>query len=87
MSPRLAVGTRVRVKEGVVAPDIPEVSIGGWTGTVTQVSKKKAGKQFFIEWDDDTVAAMSEDYRKICEERMLYHAMACLPEDTIEAAD
>lgn len=87
MAPRLAVGTRVRVNDGVAAPDIPEVSIGGWTGTVTQVSKKKSGKQFFVEWDDQTLSSMSAEYRELCEQRMLYHAMACLPEDAIQVLD
>lgn len=84
MSSRMAVGARVRVKDGISAPDIPEVSIAGWTGTITQVSKKKSGTQFFVEWDEATQAAMSEQFRQLCEERMLYHAMACLAPDDLE---
>lgn len=87
MSERIAVGKRVRVKPGVQAPEVPEVNISGWTGTVTQISKKKSGRSCFIEWDDATMAGMPDDYVRICEEQMLLRQMACLPETDLESAD
>ena len=84
MSPKLSVGTRVVIKTGVTAPDMPEFSIEGWTGRLKQISKKKAGRQFFVEWDEATLGNMSEEFRNLCEERMLFHAMVCLPEDALE---
>ena len=83
MSPKLSVGTRVQVKPGVSAPDVPEVSIAGWTGRITQISKKKAGRQFFVEWDQATLEQMPPEYLSLCEERMLFHAMSCLTEDSL----
>jgi hypothetical protein len=36
--PKFAVGSLIRVKTGVTAPNYPNMPLGGWLGTVSQVS-------------------------------------------------
>jgi len=36
-SPRFKVGDKVRVKSGVSDPDFPDMPLGGWSGTVTEI--------------------------------------------------
>lgn len=84
MAADFSAGTSVQVKAGVNAPDLPEHSIAGWTGTITQVSGKKGAWKIFIEWDDQTLDAMSDAFKQACEEKQLYHLMVCLTEDDIE---
>jgi len=84
MTGKLSVGTSVRVKQGVTAPDVPEVDVAGWTGTITQVKKSKNGPQCFVEWHAATVDAMPAEDLQICQDRMLYHLMACFSNDDLE---
>lgn len=80
----LDAGTRIRVKAGVPSPEFPEISIGGWTGTVMEVSGKPPAQKFIVEWDSATISAMPSDYVSRCEAQQLYHVMACLGADDIE---
>lgn len=87
MSAGLSPGGKVRVKSGVQAPDLPEFSLAGWTGTVTQVTGKKGAQKVFIEWDEATLGRMDANYLKACEEKQLYHLMACLTAEELEPAE
>ncbi|MBM4076074.1 MAG: hypothetical protein FJ267_10555 [Planctomycetes bacterium] len=77
-------GTRIRVKPEVKSNEFPEITIGGWTGTVMEISGKPPSQKFIIEWDDSTISGMPPDYVSRCESQQLYHAMACLGGDEIE---
>ncbi len=77
-------GARVRVREGVAAPDLPEFSIGGWSGVVVKVSGSNSKRRCFIEWDAETLARMPVEYAQACEERQLYRLMTCLPPDDVD---
>lgn len=79
----IAEGMRVRVRDGVVSPEFPEISIAGWTGTVNEVTGKASPTSCVVEWDAETLAKMPADYLKKCEEGNLYHLMACLSEDNL----
>jgi hypothetical protein len=81
----LVVGTRIRVKAGVSAPDVAEVSIEGWTGMVAEIAGKKAERKYIVEWDQATIDAMPPEYLAACERMQLYHIMACLEGDDLEA--
>jgi hypothetical protein len=87
MSAGLETGSKVRVKAGVPAPDLPEFDIGGWTGRITQVTGKKDQRKFFLEWDDQTVSAMDERFKKACESKQLYYLMSCLTKDDLEVLE
>lgn len=82
---KLAVGSRVRVKEGVTSPDFPDVSFAGWTATVMEFSGKKPNQKFILQFDDAVISAMPSDYLQRCEEQRLLYTMACLAADQIEA--
>ncbi len=83
---KLAIGSRVRVKDGVVSPDFSDVSFAGWTATIMELSGKKPNQKFIIEFDDAVIAAMPPDYLQRCEEQRLLYTMACLGADQLEAA-
>ena len=51
--PKFAVGSRVRAKKGVTAPNDPDVPLGGWLGTVSQVS----GSIYLVHWSGKTLEA------------------------------
>ncbi len=77
-------GTRVRVRDGVVSPEFPEIPIGGWTGAVMEATGKPPLVYYIIEWDQATLDAMPAEYVQKCEAQMLYHRMANLPETDVE---
>ena len=83
---KLAVGSRVRVKDGVLSPDFTDVSFAGWTATILELSGKKPNQKFIIKFDDAVIAAMPPDYLQRCEEQRLLYTMACLAADQLEAA-
>jgi hypothetical protein len=83
---RLAIGSRVRVKDGVVSPDFSDVSFAGWTATIMELNGKKPNQKFIIEFDDAVIAAMPPDYLQRCEEQRLLYTMACLGADQLEPA-
>ena len=41
VNPRFQVGDKVRVKSGVIDPDFPDIPLGGWSGTVTEVEQDR----------------------------------------------
>jgi hypothetical protein len=74
-SGKLSVGTRIRAKSGVTAPEFPDVPCAGWTGSIV------------IEWEDSTVDNMPAEYRRECEARGLYYRMASFDGSEIEPCD
>jgi|CXWL01.1.fsa_nt_gi hypothetical protein len=83
---KFAVGSKVRVRDGIGSPEFPEISIAGWVGTIVEASGKGEDVQCVLEWDEATMQGMPADYVKKCEEGNLYHAMACLPEANLDPA-
>ena len=85
MSAEFSVGMNIRVRAGVSAPDLPEFTVEGWTGTIAELTGKKTNRKYIIQWDDATVAKMPPEYLEQCEQKQLYHLMVCLTADDIEA--
>lgn len=83
-SSKLAVGTPIRVKDGVSLPEHPDVSIARWSGVVNEASGSGSSVKYIVEWDDATVDAMPQAYRDHCEEQGLYFKMACLSNGDVE---
>ncbi len=57
---QFAVGSRVRVKKGVTAPNHAEIFLGGWCGRVYQVS----GTMCLVHWSEATLAAIPSIHRE-----------------------
>lgn len=87
MAAKLRVGSDVSVKDGVLSPDFRDISFGGWTGTIVEVSKKKSGTTYILEWSEATLDSMPTNYVDRCEENQLFYRMACLTPDDLEPVD
>ena len=57
-------GDRVRVKHGIIDTEYPDIPIGGWAGTITEVSRRGMHS---IRWSRETLAAIHPIYKKRCE--------------------
>ena len=79
----IAEGMRVRVRDGVMSPEFPDLSLAGWTGTVCEVTGKASPTNCVLEWDAETLQNMPPEYIKRCEDGGLYHLMVCLTEDSL----
>ena len=75
------VGTHIRVHETVTSPDFPDISFGGWTGKVVEVSVKKAPFKYFIEWDEEITGSIPQSYIDRCEAQQIYYRWACLTDE------
>ena len=78
-------GARIRVKSGVNSPEFPEIALSGWTGTVVETTGKPPAQSVIVEWDAATLAAMPADHLAKCESQQLYHIMASLSANDVEA--
>jgi hypothetical protein len=67
-SPKFKVGDKVRVKHAVKDVDYPDMPLGGWAGTVIEVSGSDA---FTIRWSKETLAAIHPVFKKRCEKEGL----------------
>lgn len=80
------VGTHIRVHESVTSPDFRDISFGGWTGKIVEVSGQKAPYKYFVEWDEDVVSAIPESYIDRCEAQQIYYRWACLTSEDFSPA-
>src|SRR4051794_10670618 len=55
---RFKVGDKVRVKPGVNDPDFPDMPLGGWSGTVTEVVEHEGQVNCVFKLDERTVAGL-----------------------------
>ena len=65
--PRFKVGDKVRVKPGVNAPDFPDMPLGGWSGTVTEVIEHEGRVNCVFKLDERTLAGLHPVYERRCE--------------------
>jgi hypothetical protein len=81
---RLAAGAHVRAKPGTTDPDFPDIQLGGWAGTISEVDQRSAPPTYLIQWDRRTLDNMHLVYRKRCERDGLELESMWLGEDDIE---
>jgi len=65
--PRFKVGDKVRVKPGASDPDFPDMPLGGWSGTVTEIIEHEGQINCVFKLDDRTLASIHPIYRRRCE--------------------
>jgi hypothetical protein len=85
--PRFEPGNKVRVKPGISDPDFPDIPLGGWSGTVTEVEQTDNQITYEIRWDKRTLGGMPPVYRKRCERDGLDLEMMWLGEEDVEPDD
>ena len=66
VEPRFSQGCRVRVKIGVMDPDFPDVPLGDWTGTVSQVPSGGCAS-YLVRWSPETLENVHPACRDYCE--------------------
>ena len=66
VQPRFSAGSRVRVKSGVTDPDLPDLPLGDWTGTVAQVEMGDL-TTYLIRWSRQTLRTVPPALREYCE--------------------
>ena len=79
--PKFAVGSRVRAKKGVTAPNDPDMPLGGWLGTVSQVS----GSIYLVHWSGETLEAAGPHYRERWRREGVDFRAVWLQEQALEA--
>ena len=86
-SPRFQVGDKVRVKYGVIDPDFPDMPLGGWTGTITEIIEHEGQINCVFKLDDRTLKSVHPIYRKRCERDGLDFETMGLGEEDLELDD
>lgn len=61
---KFKVGDKVRVKHGIEDVDYPDMPLGGWAGTVTEI---QGTDTFIIRWSKATLDAIHPVFKKRCE--------------------
>jgi hypothetical protein len=57
----------VRVKTGVTLPDLPDIPLGNWAGTISNIFVNQTPVTYEIKWNRRTLDGMPSIYRKRCE--------------------
>ena len=63
-SAKFKVGDKVRVKRGFMDVDYPDLPLGGWAGTITEVQGRDA---FTVLWSKETLGAIHPVFKNRCE--------------------
>jgi len=69
---------------GVTLPDLPDIPLGNWTGTISQVFADETPLGYEIQWNRRTLDNMPSIYRKRCERDGYEWATVWLSEDDLE---
>ena len=85
--PRFKIGDKVRVKHGVRDPDFPDMPLGGWTGTVTEIIEHEGQINCVFELDERTLASIHPIYKQRCEINGLDYRFMGLGQEDIEPDD
>ena len=79
--PKFAVGSRVRAKKGRTAPNDPDIPLGGWLGTVSQVS----GTIYLVQWSSESLEAAAPIYHERWRRDGVDFRAVWLQENSLEA--
>ena len=84
---RFVPGAEVRMRYGTVDPDYPDLPLGGWAGTITEVDRRGQQWLYCIRWNEQTVAAMHPTYVKRCLRDNAEHDVMWVAEQDVEPAN
>lgn len=84
-APRFSVGAKVRVRHGIADPDFPDIPIGGWAGTITEVNQRDRLPLCLVEWNQSTLDNMHPVFRKRCDRDDLEETSSWLADKDLEA--
>jgi hypothetical protein len=82
--PKFAPGAAVRAKPGIKDPDYPDIPLGGWAGTITDIDRSSRPVAYLIEWNQATLDAMHPVFRQRCLRDDVNFQEFWLDEDNIE---
>ena len=78
---KFQVGDRVRVKQGIRDADYPDMPLGGWAGTISEVHDHG---MYTVRWSQETLAAIHPVYLKRCERDGMDSEQYWLGDDDLE---
>lgn len=79
----LQIDDSVKVKDGMLCPDLEGLCIGGWQGRISAIAEADDGSDLiFIEWDSITIENMPDYFiEQSIDECLEYSSMYLAPED------
>lgn len=81
------VGNTVKVKEGIVCPDMENLDISGWQGRISEITKDDNDHLLvYIEWDSITLENMPDIFIEDSEENGLGFDCMSLFDSEVELA-
>jgi hypothetical protein len=84
VTPRFRVLDKVRVKAGVPDPDFPDIPLGGWTGTITEIIEHKGRVNCVFELDERSLAGIHPIFKQRCEIDGLDYKLMGVSQEDIE---
>lgn len=84
LQPKYKVGDSIKVKPGVMDPDIKNSCIGGWRGRIFKILETEGILSIGIKWDSHTLSNIPSKIIKKCERDGYDFAEMFLTEDLIE---
>lgn len=72
------------MKTGVTLPDLPDIPLGNWAGTISNIFVNQTPVTYEIKWNRRTLDGMPSIYRKRCERDGYEWHMVRLYEDELE---
>jgi Calcium binding len=87
INPRFQVGNKVRVKPGIKDVLFPDVPLGGWSGSVTEIIKEQGQINYLFKLDERTLASIHPIYRERCERDGLDFEIMSLRGEELEPDD
>ncbi len=79
---KFKVGDKVRVKPGVKDVNYPDMPLGGWAGSISEVHDNDG--MYTVRWSKETLAALHPVYKKRCERDGFEYEQYWLIEEDIE---
>ena len=79
----LKIDDSVKVKDGMLCPDLEGLCIGGWQGRILKIAEADDGSDLiFIEWDSITIENMPDYFiEQSIDECLEYSSMYLGPDD------